>query len=364
MNIEEIKFDCKHFIGHIPCKPNKLDDSTCDTCQHYTKISKKILFIKLGAIGDVIRTTPLIEKYKELYPNAQFTWVTLFPDVLPKGEIDRIYKLDASSILTVTNEEFDIALNLDKDLEACILLSQVTAKEKYGFTYADGHMAPATKNAEHKIITGLFDGISQKNTKSYLEEIFEICHLDFNYEQYLIRVNENYRKKWQDDLTAKAGGKKIIGLNTGCGPRWKTRLWPAEKWIDLINKLHDQGYFCVMLGGAQEDEQNKIYASSTGAYYPGHFSLEEFIGLTDACELVVTQVSLMMHIAIALKKQLILFNNIFNPHEFELYGRGMIMEPTLGCDCYYGNTCTREQSCMYSIHVDDVVGNVQKIMSA
>lgn len=359
MDLEMVKFDCKHFKGYIPCKPNKMDDSICDTCQHYDKISKKILIIKLGAIGDVIRTTPLIQKYRTLYPGAHFTWVTLFPDVLPEDEIDKIYKLDSVSIFTISNSVFDIAINLDKEVEACMLLAKTTATEKYGFTMDNDHIAPATEKATHKLITGLFDSISQKNTKSYLEEIFEICHLEFNYEEYLIRINDSLRAKWKKELVAKSEGKKIVGLNTGCGERWKTRLWPQEQWISFIQELKKQGYFCILLGGKAEDEQNKIYARETGAYYPGYYSLEEFISLTDSCDVIVTQVSLMMHIAIALRKQMVLFNNIFNPHEFELYGRGVIIEPTSGCDCYYGNSCKREQSCMHDIKVDEVVKSVQ-----
>ena len=39
--------------------------------------------------------------------------------------------------------------------------------------------------------------------------------------------------------------------------------------------------------------------------------------------------------AIALERPVILFNNIFNGHEFHLYGRGEILEPGLPCQgCY------------------------------
>ena len=62
-----------------------------------------------------------------------------------------------------------------------------------------------------------------------------------------------------------------------------------------------------------------------------------------------------MHVALALKKQLMLFHNIFNVHEFELYDRGIIIEPTTGCDCYFGNTCSRDRSCMYDVSVKDVL---------
>ena len=56
----DVKFDCRHFKGHIPCKPNKNFGVMCDNCDYYDKIEQKILILKLGAAGDVIRTTPLL----------------------------------------------------------------------------------------------------------------------------------------------------------------------------------------------------------------------------------------------------------------------------------------------------------------
>ena len=396
MKKEAVKYDCRDFEGHIPCKPNKLYDMQCDDCSHYdasesaitflntkesllqeifkicnfTKQDKveeilktqtqetRILFIKLGAIGDVIRTTPLLERYKKEYGNCHFSWLTHSPQVVPKDEVDVIYKWDASSVSILANQEFDIAINLDKDKEACMLLSHIDAKEKFGFLWKDGHINTATDKAEHKLITGFFDHISKKNTKNYLEEIFEICHFDFSGEEYMINLSQNLSDVWEKKFKELAGGKTIIGLNTGCGLRWKTRLWPPEYWVEFIKSLEKQGYFCLLMGGPDEDEMNRFYQKETNATYLGTFSLEEFIAITNNTDIIVTPVSMMMHIALALKKQLMLFHNIFNVHEFELYGRGIIIEPTSGCDCYFGNSCKREKSCMYDISVQDVLSNI------
>ena len=40
-------------------------------CSYYDPVDKKILIIKLGAIGDVIRTTPLLHKLKATYPHKK-----------------------------------------------------------------------------------------------------------------------------------------------------------------------------------------------------------------------------------------------------------------------------------------------------
>lgn len=359
MKTENIKFDCKYFKAYIPCKPNKLKNVSCDNCVDYKAFTKKILIIKLGAIGDVIRTTPLVTKYRELYPDCKITWLTLFPDVLPENKIDEIYKIDAISLYILANERFDIAINLDKEKEVCILLAGINAEKKYGFTWRNNHIDAENNFAEHKFLTGMFDGISKINTKNYLEEIFEICDLKFNNEEYLIKTNIEFQKKWKNKISILGKGKKIIGLNTGCGKRWLTRLWPSEYWIELIKELQKINYFPVLLGGEIEDKKNKFYSEKTGAYYPGHFSLEEFISLSSSCDIIVTQVSMMMHIATALKKQLILFNNIFNKNEFYLYGRGVIIEPDSGCDCYYGNFCKREKNCMYDLPVAKVIDKIE-----
>ncbi len=360
MQFSEVKQDCKHFRGNIPCKPNKAFGAVCNNCEHYSPISKRILIIKLGALGDVIRTTPLIVKYKELYPNCHITWLTESPDVLPSDEIDVILKPEMFSLLLIENGRFDIAINLDKELEACLLLSRMNAAEKFGYIYDNGEIVPATPAAEHKIMTGLFDELSKQNTKSYPEEIFEICHQQFNYEPYLIRRNKELAQQWKEKLQELAQGKKVVGLNTGCGPRWNTRLWPAENWEALATDLRNSGLFPVFLGGSLENDKNTKMAENTGVYYPGHYSLEEFIALSDGCDVIITQVSMMLHIATALQKEIVLMNNIFNRHEFELYGRGEIIEPSTGCVCYYGNSCQKGNSCMHDITPQEISDAVKR----
>ncbi len=355
MKIEDVKQDCKYFKGNIPCKPNKINGSVCISCDEYSPISKRILIIKLGALGDVIRTTPLVVKYRELYPNCHITWLTQSPEVLPRNEIDSILKPDAFSLFAIENTTFDIAINLDKELEPCLLLYKVTALEKYGYNWDEGKIVAATNAAEHKIMTGFFDAISQENTKSYLEEIFEICHFSFNYEPYLINKNEALTSDWKLKLSEIAKGKTIVGLNTGCGPRWNTRLWTNEAWEKLALQLIEKDYFPIFLGGELEHEKNTQFSLNTKAYYPGHFSLEEFISLTAATDIIVTQVSMMMHIATALQKKMVLMNNIFNSNEFELYKRGEIVQPKTSCECYYGNTCKRGNSCMHDLTSEEVL---------
>src|SRR2546428_6056406 len=135
MKYSEIKFDCKYFKGDVPCKPNKLRGKICPTCDEYIPISKKILIIKLGAAGDVIRSTPLVIRYRKEFHNCYISWITHTSELLPESEVDEILKYDSKSKEIVKNSAYDIAVNLDKDKEACILLKNVKAGSKHGFTW-------------------------------------------------------------------------------------------------------------------------------------------------------------------------------------------------------------------------------------
>lgn len=219
-----VKYDCRHFRGHVPCVPNKLRGKICGDCVEYEAVTKRILIVKLGAIGDVIRTTPLVTAFRKRHPGCRITWVTHSPDVLPRDLVDELRRPDAPGLLSVLNSSYDIALNLDKEAEACMLLAEVDARKKFGFTWKAGHIAPATPAAKEKLLTGLFDSLSKANTKNYLDEIFGICSMEFAGEEYLIRRNPAAEERWRAQVSAKAAGKRVVGLNTGCGKRWTTRL--------------------------------------------------------------------------------------------------------------------------------------------
>jgi lipopolysaccharide heptosyltransferase III len=346
-----IKTDCRFFRGDVPCKPHKEFGVHCEDCQHYQKISYQILIIKLGAIGDVIRTTPLLRKIRAEFPDAHISWITYTPEILSYKWVDEILTVNQENIECIKNRSFDWLINLDKDKFALALSNSVSAKRKSGFTVDElGHAKPISNEAEEqKWLTGLFDDINKKNTKHYVQEIFEICAFEFKNEEYILE-NE-ISQDWNVHRT-----KKIIGLNTGCGGRWTSRLWPTEYWITLAKELIEKGYDVIILGGEQEDEKNKSISLKSGAKYFGYFPLSTFISLMNECDVIVTAVTMAMHIAIALKKKVVLFNNIFNKNEFYLYDRGVILEPDFDCDCYYSPVCSN--NCMQYLLPDKVLKSI------
>lgn len=350
----DLKTDCRHFRGDVPCRPHKEHGVHCidergAVCSHYDRVRMRILIIKLGALGDVIRTTPLLTKLREVYPGAFITWLTASPEALP-DLVDEALPYTLPSVVALRSRPFDLLLNLDKDRDASALAAQITAKEKKGFILKDGIIAPANPEAQHKYLTGIFNDVSQANRKSYPEEIFEICGFRFNGEKYLLNPPPRPARPWKLDRK-----KMVVGLNTGCGGRWTSRLWADERWVALAKLLKKKGYEVVLLGGEQEHVKNLALARRAKVKYFGHFPLDQFMSLMDACDLVVTGVTMAMHFTIGLGKRIVLFNNIFNKHEFELYGLGEVLEPSKPCQCFYRPTCiNRDYRCMEHLAVSDV----------
>lgn len=362
MNLKDIKLNCRYFRGDIPCKPNKLYGVHCvddqgNDCKYFSPTNEKILIIKLGAVGDVIRTTPLLPYLKKHYPHSKIYWLTNTPAVIPT-EVDVILKFNAEGIAFLRSVKFDYAFNLDKDKEACGLFNQIDSKIKKGFVLKEGIPYPADDDAIHKYFTGIFDDLSLENTKNYPEEIFEICGFKYSGEKYILSNFEQFGRSWQIDKS-----KKVVGLNTGCGDRWTSRLWADENWINLAKNLIEQNYEVIFLGGEQEDKKNCEFSKSSGGKYFGHFRLETFINLVDQCNLVVTGVTMAMHITLGLGKKIVLFNNIFNKNEFELFGLGEIIEPERECKCFYSPVCINpEYRCMEYLSVDRVLNTIINLL--
>src|SRR3990172_2692447 len=236
----KLNYDCRHFLGHIPCRPHKEHGVHCEGCPYYDRAGFHILIIKLGAIGDVIRTPPLVHRLKAQRPDAFITWLTLTPEVL-RRVIDRRRGFELRNVVSLLPQEFDLLINLDKDLEACSLAAQISAKEKKGFTLVGGKPRNVGDASYHKYLTGLWDDVNKANTKSYPEEIFEICGYEFRGEKYILEL-----PKGRPDFDLPKD-KRIIGLNTGCGGRWVTRLWEDARWVMLAKDLKAEGFLPLFL---------------------------------------------------------------------------------------------------------------------
>lgn len=355
--LKNLKTDCYHYRGDLPCGPHRKAGKTC-ACDEYVPVKRRGVIIKLGAAGDVIRTTPLLRALNPLVTGTKVLWVTHSPELMPTEACEPV-KPTAAVMARIAAAEWDFCWNLDKDIEACAIASQVRAKEYAGYSLRDGVPYPIDERAWHKFATGLDNPYSKANTLNYVQEIFDIVGLPYNREEYWLRKPAPASKQAAEEILP---GKGWVGLNTGAGWRWPTRIWPEENWAVLIAKLKDVGLKPVILGGPEEVALNNRLSQKTGCLWPGVNSLDVFYAMVSRCDALVTSVTQAMHLAIAARVPLVLFNNIFNKAEFELYDRGEIIGPPTPCDCFYDAVCKTGRNCVREITVEHAFERVERVL--
>ena len=330
-----------------------------------------ILIIKLGAIGDVIRTTSILHGLKSKYENCTIDWITKKEsfDILKNNNlIDKIYLIDEE----LKNKEYDLIINLDDEDIACELAAEIKHKEIIGAYLKDGKKI-YTENSSLWFDIGLIskfgkqraDELKAQNKKTYQEIIYKILDLQYKKQEPLLILN-NDEIKFGKNFAEKNNIKNenlAIGINTGAGGRWEDKKLSIEETAELIDKLNNQidNVKLLLFGGPEEKERNNKIKSSvkTQIIDAGcDNSLMEFASLVNLCNILITSDSLAMHIGIVLKKKIIAFFCPTSPNEIELYSRGIKIIPKKGCVCCYKSKCDIPPEW----DIDEIVDSVKKLI--
>jgi len=363
-----LKTDCIHFPGDRPCRFNKETGQVCTDCPYYISPSKRILIIKLDAVGDVLRSTSILPALHRKYPGSEITWVTrqnaadLFRNNPLVHHVAAFEKPE--TLLKVMNEEYDILIHPDSNPSSGSMASLVKAKMKYGFiTDSQGNVSPMDEAASGWLEMGAFDHRKKANRRSYQEILHDICGLEYQRDEiqlFLSTEEKEFRNSYiqQHNLNR---FKKIIGLNTGASPRWKLKQWHQHHLEALISSFSSDSETGILLyGGPDEKERNKSlrekfpFVIDTGT----ENTLRQFFALLDISDIILTGDTLGLHAAAALKKQVICLFGPTSSAEIEDYGRITKVFPEMECLVCYKPECDFKPNCMDLIspaHVESVL---------
>lgn len=232
----------------------------------------KILIIKTGASGDVVRTTILLHLFK----NEEIIWVTnnMNGSLLPQNR-KHLTIVTKDNFKPTEYGEFSLVVSLEDDFECASLATQVNAKKLVGM-YVDGETIKYRAHDTTWFDMGLVskygkeraDELKKINTQTYQTLLFKMFDKVFKGEEYLIR----------EDVTPNPQAK-LIGLEARAGDRWPTKVWNG--YDDLNNKLTDKGYQVTFF----ENKDN----------------IKDYIEDIAKCSVVVTGDTLTLHLALALK---------------------------------------------------------------
>ena len=189
------------------------------------------LIIKLGATGDVVRTTPLITRL-----SGDITWVTAAKNaVLIKGLKDNVRCFSWEERERALDTRYELGINLEDTLDVARFLKTVRCGEIFGaYVDSDGPLK-YTENSRRWFDLSLIstygklkaDKLKFQNRHTYQELIFSGLGFHFAGDGYLLPGPA------ETDLS----GDVAIAADAG-------EVWPMKKWSyysELKQRLEDQG---------------------------------------------------------------------------------------------------------------------------
>lgn len=289
----------------------------------------KTLIIKLGALGDVVRTTVVLRELK-----GEICWLTKSnaSDLLRSDKISKVYFYEKINPHTLANEEFDLVISLDEEKEALDIISLLKFKRLIGI-YRDEHgqvvYTPESAYWFDMSLSSRFgkkkaDALKLKNKKSVPQILIEMLGKKFTGQEYDLGV------KPESDHRA-------IGLIDVV-----TSVWPNKAWhgyASLKESLKKSGKQVVVLGMKP--------------------TLAEHIDEINKCGVIVCGDTLGLHIALALKKQVVALFNCTSPDEIYDYRRMKKIVSPLYKECFYKKD--HDPKVISSIPVETVYKEVMKI---
>ena len=190
-----------------------------------------VLIIKIGASGDVVRTTPLLRRL-----DGPFSWITAENNLALLEGIDREVRcVSWENRKSVTDSAYDLVINLEDDREASSFLNELEFKQLFGAYLNGDDKLTYTADSRGWFDLSLISTYGRKeadrlkllNRRTYQELIFEGLGLDFNGERYYLPP------------PLPTGLQGDIAISSSAGS-----VWPMKKWAyydELKNELESEG---------------------------------------------------------------------------------------------------------------------------
>jgi heptosyltransferase II len=258
------------------------------------------LIIKLGATGDVVRTTPLLYRLK-----GQITWVTAARNrPLLEGLQEDLRCLSWEERDMALDRQYDLVINLEDTLDVAQFLKGVRCDETFGAHVDSTNTLRYTENSAAWFDLSLIstygkeeaDKLKLRNRRTYQEMIFEGLGFPFSGETYFLPP------------AIETGLSGDVAIAADAGP-----VWPMKKWA-YYNELK------------QELEQQHL----TVNVLPERSSLLEHLSDVRNHRCLVGCDSLPMHFALGSGTRCVSLFNCTSPWEIYDYGiQTKIVSPLL-----------------------------------
>jgi lipopolysaccharide heptosyltransferase II len=318
----------------------------------------KILFIKLGALGDVINTLPLaITLHEQL--DAHIHWLVeplSYPLVSSHSSVERAILFDKKHwpralggvLKELQSEKFDIALDLQRLIKSGLFCMVSQSARRIGFD-----------KARCKEFTWLFpfERIPASDPTMHMVNQY----LDFA--RYLGVIPSEIR--WDIPITGQISldiPKKYVVLNIGATT--SAKRWSAAGFATLASGLLDRYAVQGVLTGGPGDirmaQEIESLAEGRVMNLVGQTSFQDLAEIISGAAAIVTCDTGPMHLAVALGKEVVALIGPTNPTRTGPL-RGRIVRQYLDCMPCNKRRC-EDPVCMRGITAEMVLDALEEIL--
>jgi len=289
----------------------------------------KILIVKLGAIGDIVHTLPVLAAIRNEVPNAEISWAVekRSAEILRGNElIDNLIEVDTRSIRGKRATEilpeiagqlrelrkfkFDIALDFQGLLKSGMIAKLSGARQRWGFS-KNALREPASRIFLTKTVEIPTQTHVIRKNLMLAAETLKIPVPDENFE-FPIFASDEHRAEAEKII--KKTGDDFAVLNPAGG--WVTKLWHAEKFGSLADRIFEKyGILSVVATGPNEGDLAETVRQNSrpGRIVLAQPSLKGFFELAKRAKIYVGGDTGPTHIAVAAGAPVV---GLFGPTEW------------------------------------------------
>jgi heptosyltransferase-1 len=334
---------------------------------------RRILLVRLSAIGDIVFASPLVAALRRAYPTAHIAWLAQpecqkllehHPDLdevivwphrrwLTLWEARRwrgLWREIRAFRRLLRDRHFDLAVDLQGLLKSGLLTRLSAAPERIGLGSREGSQLLMTRVLPR-------GGDPERIGSEYLFLAGRLGLPVNGFDMELHYAAEDAAYADAVIAQALAGGAYAVICPFTTRPQ---KHWLAPRWAELAERLQDElGLVTLMLGGsADQGPAAEIQRQAKGklANLTGQTSLLQAAALIDRASLVVGVDTGLSHIGIAFQRPTLLLFGSTCPYRNTTRANARVLYHPLPCSpCRRKPTCQGQLTCMRSIEVNEVV---------
>lgn len=349
---------------------------------------RKILILRLSAVGDVIRTLPAVKILKEHYPSAHVAWVVEEPsEALLKSqpEVDEVILFPRKRwtegiksprrvgrtimeawrfVLSLRKQQFDVVLDFHGILKSGLLSFFSGSAKRIGFDRR------STREGNF-----LFSNVKVKLPEKRInrfERNFSLLRgmgleaKDVRPTLCISSEDQTYVRSFFSGLPTPIN-RPLIVIHPGTSPKTAYKRWMPDRYATLADRLvRELRASVIFTWGPEELEwvegiRNEMLEKSILG--PQTESLTQLGEVFRRCDLYIGGDTGPMHVASFMGLPVVAIYGPTDPVVNEPSGKHRQVRKEVGCNPCRKRAC-KELSCLKAVTVDDVLEATKEILSS